>query len=319
MSLPCAVSVKVPATTANLGPGFDSIGAALSLYNQFHFSILDEGNVGDIHIVATGLEAERVQTDPSNLVYRSLESVFQQVGISIPALKIEIVLGVPLARGLGSSATAIAAGVVAGNALCGSPLSPAEVTHLAIQLEGHPDNVVPALHGGCKLAASAENSSWAIADVLWHESIVPIVAIPDFELSTQQARGVLPSTYSRADAVFNVSHFGLLLRGLQTGRSDWLAAALQDRIHQPYRQDLINSYSAVEAAAKAAGAYGLVISGAGPTLLTLAHRDCSQAVQSAMTSAWAENNVPALVMSLNLDSQGTLLDKQPCFRASDPL
>lgn len=318
MSLPCAVSVKVPATTANLGPGFDSIGAALSLYNQFHFSVLEEGRIGDCTIVASGLEAERVQTDPSNLVYRSLQTVFQQVGMNLPALKIEIVLGVPLARGLGSSATAIAAGVVAGNVLCGSPLSPTEVTHLAIQLEGHPDNVVPALHGGCKLAATAssENSGWAIADVVWHESIVPIVAIPDFELSTQQARGVLPNTYSRADAVFNLSHFGLLLRGLQTGRGDWLAAALQDRIHQPYRQDLINSYSAVEAAAKAAGAYGLVISGAGPTLLTLTHRDCSQAVQSAMTSAWAENSVPALVMSLNLDSQGTLLDKQPCFKSS---
>ncbi len=317
MSFPCAVSVKVPATTANLGPGFDSIGAALSLYNQFHFSVLADAAPGTCEIVASGLEAERVQTDAENLVYRSLQAAYKALGQTIPALKIEIYLGIPLARGLGSSATAIAAGVIAGNALCGALLSQSEVIQLAIQLEGHPDNVVPALLGGCKLAATGSQAgTWAIADVPWHETIIPIVAIPDFELSTQEARGVLPTTYSREDTIFNVSHFGLLLRGLQTGQADWLTAALQDRIHQPYRKALISSYSDVETAAIAAGAYGLVISGAGPTLLTLAHRKNSQAVQSSMTAAWSAQGVPALVMSLQLDSQGTLIDKQPCFPAA---
>jgi homoserine kinase len=318
MSRPSAVSVKVPATTANLGPGFDSIGAALSLYNQFHVAVLADLPAGTCKISASGLEAERVQTDSENLVYRSFKAVYDKLSQPVPAVEIEIYLGIPLARGLGSSATAIAAGVVAGNALCGSVLSQQELLQLAITLEGHPDNVVPALLGGCKLAATSgvNQEHWAIADVPWHESIIPIVAIPDFELSTTEARGVLPPTYSRADTIFNVSHFGLLLRGLQTGEATWLKAALHDRIHQPYRKALITSFGDVEAAAASAGAYGLVISGAGPTLLTLANRQDSQSVQSAMTSAWAAHGVPALVMSLQLDHRGTLLDQQPCFQAA---
>jgi homoserine kinase len=296
------VTVKVPATTANLGPGFDCIGAALGLYNTVKFTRLDtEGLI----IQVTGTEAEKVQTDESNLLYQAFVKLYEHLGETAPGVKIEIDLGVPLARGLGSSATAIVGGLVAGNVLAGSPLSQSQVMDLAIALEGHPDNVVPALIGGCRLAATGDNG-WQICDVPWHEDIIPVIAIPDFELSTSEARKVLPKEYSRADAIFNIAHLGLLLRGLATGNKDWLQAALQDKIHQPYRKTLIPGYDAVNTAALSAGAYGIVISGAGPTLLALADIKQAEAVKTAMQTAWQNSGITSIVRSLPLDTQGAV-------------
>jgi homoserine kinase len=311
MSLPTAVTVKVPATTANLGPGFDCIGAALTLYNQFKFTISSTGTDKLCQITVTGLEAERVKTDESNLAYQAFAKFYQQLGKKLPFVQIDIQLGIPLARGLGSSATAIVAGMVAANSLLGSLLDRQTIIQFAAAVEGHPDNVVPALLGGCCLAASSLHADhdWVICDIPWHPHLVPVVAIPDFELSTQTARQVLPDRYSRADAVFNTAHLGLLLRGLETGQENWLRSALQDRIHQPYRQALIPGYEVVQAAAITAGAYGLVISGAGPTLLALARFDQAQAVQSAMTNAWACRDIPALVMVLQMDTQGAIVER----------
>ncbi|MBD2384016.1 homoserine kinase [Cylindrospermum sp. FACHB-282] len=300
MSLVSTVTVTVPATTANLGPGFDCIGAALGLYNEFKFTRLDEGGL-IIHV--TGAEAERVQTDESNMLYQAFVRLYQYIEQTPPAVKIEIQMGVPLARGLGSSATAIVGGLVAANQLAGVPLSELQVMELAIAIEGHPDNVVPALIGGCRLAATS-STGWEICDVPWHENIIPVVAIPDFELSTSEARRVLPTEYSRADAIFNTAHLGLLLRGLQTGKGEWLSAALQDKLHQPYRQALIPGYDAVNAAAVAAGAYGMVISGAGPTLLALTNGLQAKAVETAMADAWKQEGITSIVRSLSLDTQG---------------
>jgi homoserine kinase len=240
---------------------------------------------------------------------------------------------VPLARGLGSSATAIVGGLVGANELAGAPLSQVEVMQLAIELEGHPDNVVPALLGGCRLAATntphpthggghggtapTENQdfvgvvppclpslSWQICDIPWHPDIVPVVAIPDFELSTAEARQVLPTDYSRADAIFNAAHLGLLVRALATGDRNWLRCALQDKIHQPYRRSLIQGYEAVQEAALNAGACGMVISGAGPTLLALTDVTNVDAVVREMAAAWGEFGVKADVRAISLDTQG---------------
>ena len=300
MSVISSITVTVPATTANLGPGFDCIGAALTLYNKFKFTALDEGG---LIIDVTGAEAERVQTDESNLLYQAFVKLYQYIGQTPPSVKMEIQLGVPLARGLGSSATAIVGGLVGANQLAGAPLTQLQVMELAIAMEGHPDNVVPALLGGCRLAATSADN-WEICDIPWNENIVPVLAIPDFELSTSEARQVLPTQVSRADAIFNTAHLGLLLRGLQTGKGEWLSTALQDRLHQPYRQALIPGYDAVNAAAIKAGAYGMVISGAGPTLLALVDQLHSQAVEAAMLSAWQSTGITATVRSLSLDTQG---------------
>ncbi|MBD0261825.1 MAG: homoserine kinase [Tolypothrix sp. Co-bin9] len=300
MSVVSCVSVTVPATTANLGPGFDCIGAALTLYNEFKFIRVDDGRVT---IAVTGAEAEKVKTDESNLVYQAFVTFYKHLQQTPPPVKIEIKMGVPLARGLGSSATAIVGGLVGANLLAGEPLSQSQVMELAIAMEGHPDNVVPALLGGCRLAATNDNA-WEICEIPWNTNVVPVVAIPDFELSTKEARGVLPTQVSRADAIFNTAHLGLLLRGLETANSNWLKAALQDKLHQPYRKALILGYDAVNSAALEKGAYGMVISGAGPTLLALTDELHSQAVAAAMAAAWKQQGITAIVRSLSLDTQG---------------
>jgi len=304
MSVVSCITVKVPATTANLGPGFDCIGAALKLYNEFEFTTLD---VEGLMIQVSGTEAEKVETDESNLLYQAFIKLYQHIEQTAPSVKIRIKLGVPLSRGLGSSATAIVGGLVAANELAGRPLSELEVMKLAIAMEGHPDNVVPALLGGCRLAATSNtsNNCWEIGDIPWHRDILPVVAIPDFELSTSEARKVLPAEISRHDAIFNISHFGLLLRGLATNREEWLKAALQDKLHQPYRQALIPGYDAVNTAAINAGAYGMVISGAGPTLLALVDTSKAKSVEIAMKDAWLQKGITSTVRILDLDTQGS--------------
>ncbi len=311
MSEITAVTVTVPATTANLGPGFDCLGAALTLYNQFTFRLLSQAEIAAnpnlLIQIAGAATAAQITPDRSNLVYQAFCHYYHHVGQIPPAIAIQIQVGYPLARGLGSSATAIVGGLMAANALAGSPLAVNQLLQLAIALEGHPDNVAPALLGGCCLAAVGQDAStWTICDVPWAESIVPIVAIPDFELATAKARRVLPGSCSYADAIFNTAHLGLLLRGLATGRRDWLQAALQDRLHQPYRQHLIPGYEAVQTAALEAGAHGLVISGAGPSLLALAEPACAAHVAASLGHAWETTGVQAKVEQLQLDFQGAI-------------
>ena len=310
MPVTSTVTVTVPATTANLGPGFDCIGAALSLYNSFQFSRLEPSATEKLKITVTGQEAAKVKTDESNLAYVAFVTLYDRLNQSPPPVAIHIDMQVPLARGLGSSATAIVGGLVGANVLAGAPLSQVEVMQLAIELEGHPDNVVPALLGGCRLAAShTPGGSWEICDIPWHPDIVPVVAIPDFELSTAEARKVLPADYSRADAIFNAAHLGLLVRALAAGDHNWLRCALQDKIHQPYRRSLIRGYEAVQEAAVAAGACGMVISGAGPTLLALTDVTNADAVVREMAAAWAEFGVKADVRAIDLDTQGAQISR----------
>lgn len=296
-------SVTVPATTANIGPGFDCLGAALTLYNRFHFTALDQAP-GVVTIDVRGLEANRVVTDGSNLAYQAFASYFHRRGLSVPAVAIAIDLAVPLARGLGSSSTAIVGGLLGAHALSDCPLDQAALVDMAVAIEGHPDNVVPALVGGCQLAVADADGTSTLCPIPWHSDITPVVAIPDFELSTVAARQVLPATYSRADAIFNTAHLGLLLRGLGSGRGDWLRVAMGDRIHQPYRQTLIPGYEAVAQAAIEAGAYGLVISGAGPTLLALAPSQGATQVCQAMANAWQSKGQSVIAQVLALDTQG---------------
>ena len=295
------ITAIVPGTTANIGVGFDCLGAALTIYNEFQFTLLDEPK--KLVITVEGAEADRVSTHRSNLLYKSFLKFYQHIDRTPPGIAIHTVLGVPLARGLGSSATAIVGGLIGANAIADNPLSMAEITELAIAIEGHPDNVVPALLGNCQLSVG-EPKNWQITPIPWHSETVPVVAIPNFELSTEEARSVLPTTYKRSDAIFNISRMGLLLRGLETNNRDWLKMALADKLHQPYRQKLIKGYSAVKKAAISHGAYGMVISGAGPTLLALCDRDRAEGVVTAMADAWQNEGISPTVKALALDTKG---------------
>jgi len=296
-----SVTVQVPATTANIGPGFDCLGAALKLYNRFTFTPQQDA----LTITASGVNADRVSLHPDNMAYTSFAKLFNHLGKPIPGVNIDLHMGIPLARGLGSSATAIVGGLVGANHLAGSPLSTSEIADLATEIEGHPDNVVPALCGGCRLSATGLDRSWEVSELPWHPSVIPVIAIPAFELSTQEARQVLPLTYGRSDVVFNMAHLGLLIQGLATANPDWLKAGLQDHIHQPFRQCLISHYDEVRLAALSKGAHGLVISGAGPTLLALTTPETAESVRSAMVLAWETVGISVQGMVLELDRQGT--------------
>ncbi|MEA5533654.1 homoserine kinase [Crocosphaera sp. XPORK-15E] len=296
------VTISVPATTANLGPGFDCLGAALTLYNQFQFTLAEESSP-ELEITVTGSEAHRVSCDRSNLIYQAFAHLYHHLNKKAPRIAINIRLGVPLARGLGSSATAIVGGLMGANELAGKPLSLSEIMELAIAMEGHPDNVVPALLGNCQLSVG-EMGNWEICQIPWHSDIIPVVAIPNFELSTEEARAVLPKTLPRADAIFNIAHIGLLIRALETGNGIWLNKAMADKVHQPYRKGLIEGYEFVQESAMKAGAYGMVISGAGPTLLALTSPQNLQSVESAMKNAWTQRAINCEVRSLTIDTQG---------------
>ena len=292
--------VSVPATTANIGAGFDCLGAALSLYNHFEFSLTDR-----LTITASGEGADKVERDETNLVYQAIAKFYQHIDRPIPAIAFHTDTMIPLSRGLGSSATAIVGGLFGANLLAGSPLDRMQLLDLAIAMEGHPDNVAPAMLGGCQLMASNQARGWEFCDLQWHEDIAIAVAIPDFELSTAKARQVLPKQVSMADAVFNASHLALLTHGIKMGHASWLKAGLQDRLHQPYRQSLIIGLADVQAAAIAAGAYGLVISGAGPTLLSLAPMGTIESVAQAMQLAWQKIGVTAVTKCLAIAKDGT--------------
>ena len=292
--------VSVPATTANIGAGFDCLGAALSLYNHFEFSFADR-----LTITASGEGADKVERDETNLVYKAIAKFYQHIDRPIPAIAFHTDTMIPLSRGLGSSATAIVGGIVGANLLAGSPLNRMELLDLAIAMEGHPDNVAPAMLGGCQLIASNQAGGWEFCDLQWHEEIAIAVVIPDFELSTAKARQVLPKQVSMADAIFNASHLALLSHGIQTGKASWLKAGLQDRLHQPYRESLITGMQDVKIAAITVGAYGLVISGAGPTLLSLAPVGTIEAVAQAMQKAWQAIGVIAVTKCLAIAKDGT--------------
>lgn len=300
------VTVSVPATTANIGVGFDCLGAALTMANEFQFVVVDSDT--KLKIIVEGEEAHKVGLGDSNLIYRSLLQFYQHIQQTPPHLEITIKLGVPLSRGLGSSATAIVGGLLGANSLAGNPLSQAEIMQMAIAIEGHPDNVVPALLGNCLLSVE-DRGEWQISQIPWHQDIIPIVAIPNFELSTREAREVLPTEYSRSDAIFNISRMGLLIRGLETNNPAWLKTALADKLHQPYRQKLITGYQQVEQAAIAAGAYGLVISGAGPTLLALASPERVEQVVKSMAAVWNNMDIESQVRSLAINPAGAKVEQ----------
>lgn len=286
------IAVQVPATTANLGPGFDCFGMALTLYGRFTFEELP-----------AGLRFEGVPEafcNANNLAVRAYFSALRAMNLPETGLFLRIASDIPVSRGLGSSASLIAAGIFAANAAHGSPLSDQQMLTLATALEGHPDNVAPALLGGLTVSMMAEGQAIAIPCPV-SEGIHVCALIPDFELSTHRARAVLPASVPFADAVFNVSRAAATLRALETGDCKLLAAALDDRLHQPYRQSLIAEYDRVRELALACGASAVCISGAGPTILCL-HAQADFAAQMSQAVGALQHHWR--VLPLRVDFQG---------------
>jgi homoserine kinase len=298
------VVVDVPATTANIGPGFDCLGAALDLGNRFELRVI-EGGGERFDLIIQGSEGSHLRGGPDNLIYRSAQRVWREAGVDPMAVEARVQLAVPPARGLGSSATAIVAGLIGANALVGEPLSPEKLLELAIDIEGHPDNVVPSLLGGLCMTARAASNRWRVVRCEWDPLVKAVVAIPAIRLSTSEARRAMPRSIPIPDAVLNLGALTLLLQGLRTGNGDLIADGLHDRIHEPYRWGLIQGGRRVREAALEAGAWGCVISGAGPTLLALAPATVATTVSQAMVAAWEAEGVASSGVVLDLQQDGS--------------
>jgi homoserine kinase len=291
------VHVRVPATSANLGPGFDALGLALALHNEV---IAEEGQGVIVRIEGEG--AERLPRDGDNVVARGVRLVYEAAGRPFEGCALECVNRIPAARGLGSSAAAWVSGLVAGNALLGAPLSRDALLGLAARAEGHPDNVAAAIFGGLTVSCATPEDVTAVALPV-PDSLAWVVLIPEVTSATAEARALLPRSVPREDAVFNVQRVALLLASLQAARPAALRTALEDRLHQPYRLKLFPWMPEVAAAARAAGALGCVLSGAGPSLLAVVAGD-GGAVARAMEAALRKAGVHGTARVFDVDSAG---------------
>ena len=298
MSIPSErVRVSVPASVANLGAGFDCLAAAVGVRAEITLAR------AEVPVVA--VSGANVPQDASNLIYQSASAVARTVGYG-GAFELRAYFPIPLRGGLGSSAAAIVGGVVAAARLLEAPLDPAALLDLAVKLEGHPDNVAAALHGGVVvIARNGTGLRWSrITPTL---PIGVVLAVPSFEIETAAARRVLPGQVSLEDAVFNLGHVALLVTALSQGRADLVREALRDRLHQPYRAPLVPGFKAVVDAATSAGAYGAVLSGSGPTVAALVPPAVAPAVGEAMQAAFAEAGVRSRVIVTEVDPHGAIV------------
>jgi len=258
------VKVRVPATSANMGAGFDCFGLALGLYNILS---VEESDKFSITIKDESLG---IPTTKDNKIYQAIQHFYKEIGKPIPYLKIHQEDNIPLARGLGSSAACIVAGLAAANKLSREGLTDEQLVYMAHKIEGHPDNIAPAYYGG--MVVSVADGSKIHHVKIGHETLSElsfVTFIPKFTLSTTEARGVLPQTYSREDAVFNISRASLLIASIMSKKWDNLPIAIDDRLHQPYRNRLITNVDSIYAMAKSFGAKGVYLSGAGPTVVAI--------------------------------------------------
>lgn len=299
------VKVRIPATSANLGPGFDILGIALTLYNEIEVERL-KYPAGNGHVIAIDGEGSKsLPSGEKNIVWKAMKEVFAASGFKKYAFNdfsIRLNNRIPLASGLGSSAAARLGGILVANALTDKKLSDDDLLLLGVKLEGHPDNVVPAMRGG--LCVSAFTGKEVTCVKLPFPGIKAVLCTPDFELSTDKTRKVLPKQVSFSSAVFNASRVALFLSAFQTKNYKLLSLAMQDKLHQPYREHLIPGMGKIIEGAMNSGAYGVALSGAGPSMLAFASKEKAQKVGQAMQSKWKQFSVPSTCRILDVDNKG---------------
>ena len=313
--------VRVPASAANMGPGFDALGIALGLYNWICLRVAREGVT---HLPAPSADSaarppfhdsapyprwKTVEEHTGCLMRQAARRVFDAAGETLPPLDVFVSGEIPIQRGLGSSSSVILGGLVGANALLGSPLPREWILTQAALMDGHPDNVAPALLGGVQIAYANETGVHAMAIPLgdgW-EQLRLIVCIPESRLATAAARKALPAMVPHADAAFNVGRVALLVNCLTSGNWPLLATALEDKLHQPYRAALMPGFDDSLAAARNAGAYGACLSGSGSTALAFASPDTAAATAEAMTAAFAAHNIRANSRIVPIDHHGALV------------
>jgi homoserine kinase len=300
------VHVRVPATTANLGPGFDALGLALDLWNEAKFVLTaEEGS----HISVMGEGRDNLPTDQRNAILEAALQLFTLAGKSPQGLTVHCLNRIPLVSGLGSSSAALLTGLMGANALLGNIFSLEQILTMATQSEGHPDNVVPAMLGG--LVASVVRENRVVSRKLLVSPTAITVVMPDFYFPTKSAREILPEYVLRQEAVFNLSRSVLVIKALETGDLALLGEVMEDSLHQPYRLPLIPGALSAIQAAKRVGASAVALSGAGPSLIAFSGQPVNPGIGSAMQKAFEQAGRKARVFQLNISQSGaSVLENQ---------
>ena len=306
------VSVKVPATTANIGPGFDCLGMALPIYNTITIEeTVLPGTGVEINLmseeenVVDEMMFDNIPRDGNSIVYKAVEMLYNSIGQEPSELRINIQSQIPITRGLGSSAAVVVGGLIAANKLLGSPADETALLSIATEVEGHPDNVAPAILGGFVLSSQEDDGSITYRKLDWPDDWDITVCIPDFELSTNIARSVLPKEVPMEDAIFNAKHLAMLVTAVCTKDSKLMKQSLKDRLHQPYREKLIPGMKEImEAFKHEDGVLGCVLSGAGPALLVISYRYDLDKVKSVVRDIWNAQNIKVEFKTLKVEQQG---------------
>lgn len=299
------VKVRVPGSSANMGPGFDSLGLALTIYNYIEAEETDAGL--DIEIVDSETK-EFLPTDEKNLVYKSMKYLFEKVDYKVKGLKLRLTSEVPVTRGLGSSSACIVGGLVAANELCGKKFSSREIMSMATKLEGHSDNVCAAYLGGFTVSVFDKDEVFYYSHKI-EGDLKCLVLIPDYAVTTQKARNTLPGYYPKRDVAFNISHTALMVASMVSGNYENLLCAIDDRVHEPYRKIFIDGYQKLYNKLKSYGALGTFISGSGPTLASIVEADDAEYFYEDIKE-YTDKAFPTwTVKLLDIDNEGAKIIK----------
>ena len=299
------IRVQVPASSANLGPGFDALALALGLHLKCTLRKSGQG----FPIRVTGAGDSEIPCNESNLIWRA----FLRFAVPERAeenLELEIVNEIPLGRGLGSSAAAIVAGMALANEWLGLGRSRAQLIQAATEMEGHPDNVAAAVRGGLVVCCQTDDGSVLTANARFPKDVETVLVVPQYQLSTEAARAVLPALYSRQDAVFNLQRVALLLAALGEGRTELLAEALRDRLHQPWRAPLLPGFAEILKLHNIPGLLGVALSGAGPAVVAFC-RSRSLEAGEAIVACFRRQNIEATALRLPIDEHGLVVERLP--------
>lgn len=302
------VSVKVPATSANLGPGFDCFGLALPVYNTITIEELvdpneeiqinvfsDEFNVNEFHI----------PTDKSNIVYKAVDLLFTYVGQTPQSMRINIYSDIPLARGFGSSASVIVGGLMATNELLGSPADTATLISIASEIEGHPDNIAPAMLGGFVLSSAETDGSVTTRKLEWPNEWKVTMCVPDFELPTSISRSVLPENISLKDAAFNARRTAMMIEAIHSKDEALFKLSMQDKLHQPYRTKLVPGLDEIMNNLKHVdNVLGTALSGAGPGIIVVTSNSETDKINSIIRETWNNYGVQVNTKTVSVENNG---------------
>lgn len=298
--------VLVPASAGNTGPAFDSLGLAYGLHNEV---VVETDRPAEV--VVEGEGAELLKKGEPNLVQHAMARFTESTGKAVPPHRLTLVNRIPFGRGLGSSAAAIVGGLMAADVLCGTKLGPEGILRLALPMEGHPDNVAPAIYGGFVLTvldAGDVNGPFTVVPMKAPADWKAVLYVPDLIIPTKQARAILPKDVPRADAIYNHSRVGLLVAALLRGSGELLRVAMQDRLHQPYRAKIFPEMPALIEAGISGGAWGACLSGAGSAILAIAQAARAASVSDALRAKAQALTCPGRTLILDIPSQGARVE-----------